>query len=165
MRPITRLAITAAALALLVTAASAQPLHTVYLPAVIQPPTATTAVPEPSPSAEPSASPETPSPDFAGCAIVGDPGRAPNYPVAIVTVDKVGETVTLRNVSATTVDLSGWTMCSVTGGQQHPIGGTMAPGETRTFPRGGGGPIWNNSSSDPGALWNAAGQLVSYWPD
>jgi hypothetical protein len=27
------------------------------------------------------------------------------------------------------------------------------------------GQIWSNSENDPGALYNSAGQLVSYWPD
>lgn len=174
MSQLARLALTAAALALLVTVARAQPLYTVYLPAVIQPPTATTAVPSPSPetpspspetpSPEPSTTPTLPPPDFVSCAIVGDPGRAPNYPVAIVGINKQAETVTLRNVSAAAVDLSGWRMCSVTGGQSHPIGGTLAPGAEQVFP-GPAANIWNNNSSDPGTLWNASGQLVSYWPD
>jgi hypothetical protein len=55
-------------------------------------------------------------------------------------------------------------MCSITGNQHHPISGTLAPGETKTFVNTGG-PIWNNSASDPGALYNKNGQLVSYYPD
>lgn len=175
MRPIIRLALTAAALALIVTVARAQPTRqpAAYLPFIVQPATETTApspssetvspVPE-TPSPEPSSTPTLPPPDFVNCGLVGNPSQAPNYPVAIVTVDKQTETVTLRNVSAEAVNLTGWRMCSVTGGQQHPISGTLAPGASQTFP-GAGGPIWNNSNSDPGALWNAAGQLVSYWPD
>ena len=38
------------------------------------------------------------------------------------------------------------------------------PFEERTFP-GPAALIWNNSSSDPGALWNPNGSLISYWPD
>lgn len=176
MRPLQRLIVAAAALALLVSAARAQPTRepAAYLPLIAQPPTETTAVPAPSaetaspspvtPSPEPSSTPTLPPPDFVSCGVVGDPSRAPSYPVAIVTVNKQAETVTLRNVSATGVDLTGWRMCSVTGSQQHPISGTLAAGETRTFP-GPAANIWNNSSSDPGVLWNAAGQMVSYWPD
>jgi hypothetical protein len=55
-------------------------------------------------------------------------------------------------------------MCSITGNQHHPIGGTLAPGQSQTFGNPGG-PIWNNSSPDPGALYNPNGQLVSYYPD
>lgn len=176
MHPIARFALTAAALALIVTAARAQPTRqpAAYLPLIAHPATETTAAPAPSsetaspspetPSPEPSSTPTLPPPDFVSCGVVGNPNRAPNYPVAIVAIDKGGETVTLRNVSAVAIDLTGWRMCSVTGGQQHPIGGTLAPGASQTFP-GAGGPIWNNTDSDPGALWNAAGQLVSYWPD
>lgn len=102
--------------------------------------------------------------EFVSCAVVGDPARAPNFPLQIAALDKGAETVTLRNVGAAAVDLAGWRMCSVTGGRQHPIGGALAPGEQRVF-AGAGGPIWNNINSDPGALWSPAGQLVSYWPD
>ncbi|MGQ9926315.1 MAG: thermonuclease family protein [Chloroflexaceae bacterium] len=103
-------------------------------------------------------------PSFRSCADDPGPGVAPETPVRIVAVDKRAETVTLRNVSATAVDLTGWRMCSIKGGQQHPIGGVLAPGETRTFP-GTGGNIWNNSERDPGALYDAQGRLVSYWSD
>ena len=27
------------------------------------------------------------------------------------------------------------------------------------------GNIWSNSESDPGALYNTEGRLISYWPD
>jgi len=53
-------------------------------------------------------------------------------------------------------------MCTVTGYQHHPISGTIGPGAYRPFV-GDSGPIWNNSSPDPGALYNPNGQLVSYF--
>lgn len=53
-------------------------------------------------------------------------------------------------------------MCSITGNQEHPIGGPIGPGETRTF-SGPAGNIWNNSDSDPGALYDPEERLVSYW--
>lgn len=37
--------------------------------------------------------------------------------------------------------------------------------ETRSYAYTGTGFIWNNSEPDDGALYNAAGQLVSYWRD
>lgn len=82
----------------------------------------------------------------------------------IVTVNKVAETVTLKNTSTNPVSLTGWHMCSITGNQQHPIGGTLYPGQSATFP-GPTGSIWNNDKKDDGALYNADGQLVSYWFD
>lgn len=112
----------------------------------------------------PTAPPLGSSAGFPGCALDPGPGVAPETPVRIVGVDKRTETVTLRNVSAAPVDLSGWRLCSIRGGQEHPIGGTLAPGETRSFP-GPDGNIWNNSQSDPGALYDAQGNLVSYWAD
>ena len=72
----------------------------------------------------------------------------------------------LQNVSAASVDLTGWTMCSITGNQTHAgIGGSLAPGEARSFPYTGPGTIWNNSSRDDGALYNPGGSLVSYFKD
>jgi micrococcal nuclease len=79
-----------------------------------------------------------------------------------VSIDKSAETVTLRNVTTSdTIDLTNWNTCSITGNQHHPISGTLAPGETKTFPNTGG-QIWNNSASDPVALYNENGRLVSY---
>jgi hypothetical protein len=73
--------------------------------------------------------------------------------------------MTLRNMTTQdTIALANWQMCSITGNQHYPISGTLAPGETRTFP-GPVGSVWNNSSPDPGALYNENGQLVSYWFD
>ena len=91
-----------------------------------------------------------------------NPNAAPNYPIRITAIDEAAETVTLKNVSTTTIDLTGWNMCSITGNQHHPIGGTLAAGETKTYLNTGGA-IWSNSSADPGALYNPAGQLVSYF--
>jgi phosphatidylserine/phosphatidylglycerophosphate/cardiolipin synthase-like enzyme len=113
----------------------------------------------------PTATPTLPPPTYNNCQADPNPSAAPNYPVRIVNIDKQAETVTLRNVTTgDTIDLTGWQMCSITGNQHHPISGTLAPGETRTFPNTGG-PIWNNSNPDPGALYNENGQLVSYFPD
>ncbi|MDQ2995503.1 MAG: hypothetical protein M3R61_00385 [Chloroflexota bacterium] len=55
-------------------------------------------------------------------------------------------------------------MCSLRGAQRHPVADVIAPGETKDFP-GTGQSIWSNSSPDDGALYDAQGQLVSYWRD
>ncbi len=105
-------------------------------------------------------------PSFDECRTEPNAARAPNAPVAIVSIDKRAEEVTLRNVSDATVNLDGWTMCSMRGAQIHPgIGGALAPGETRVFPRVGGRDIWSDNASDPGALYDAEGRLVAYWDD
>jgi len=137
------------------------PTPAVFLPLIIAPET-TNATPTPIPTA----TPVLPPPSFTSCS--NDPGSAINYPVRIVTVFKQAnpETVRLQNVSAFPVDLTGWRMCSITGGQQHVgISGTLAPGEIRDFPYTGSGFIWNNDTRDPGALYDAEGRLISYWPD
>jgi hypothetical protein len=72
--------------------------------------------------------------------------------------------VTLQNVSGEALSLDGWIMCSIKGNQQHPVGGTLAPGETKSF-AGPAGTIWSNSDPDDGALYNPQGQLISYWRD
>jgi plastocyanin len=162
--------------------ATATPPREAHLPIIQRPantPTATptpsataTATNTPSPTATATTAPPTatktptlPPPSYNNCQADPNPGAAPNYPMRIVNIDKEAETVTLRNVTTgDTIDLTNWDMCSITGNQHHPIGGTLAPGEQRTFP-GPAGFIWNNSSSDPGALYNENGQLVSYHPD
>jgi micrococcal nuclease len=69
-------------------------------------------------------------------------------------------------VSGTAIDITGWTMCSITGNQTHTgIGGSLAPGETKTFPSTDPGTIWNNFSRDDGALYSPSGSLVSYFTD
>jgi hypothetical protein len=105
-----------------------------------------------------------PSPTFNACQDDPNPGAAPQYPVQIVTVDKRAETVTLKNVSPDSIVINGWHMCSIKGNQEHPIGGSLAPGEQKVFP-GPPGSIWSNSEQDNGSLYNANGQLVSYWID
>jgi hypothetical protein len=107
---------------------------------------------------------QPPPPTFDGCRSVVDPASAPNVPIRITNIDKRAETVTLRNESAQAVTLDGWVMCSVRGAQQHPISGSINPGQTVIFP-GTAGNIWSNSESDPGALYDPQGRLVSYWPD
>jgi hypothetical protein len=130
----------------------------------------TTVPPLPEPSATPtttalpSSTPGLPPPSFNNCQQDPNPGAAPNYPIAIVDINKQAETVTLQNVTTgDTIDLTGWTMCSIRGNQIHPISGAMTPGSVVLF--NGPGGIWNNFESDPGALYNPSGQLVSYWPD
>jgi hypothetical protein len=119
--------------------------------------------PAPTTPAQPVA-PQPPPPSYNNCAADPNWGSAPNHPVSIVSIDKRSETVTLRNVGQETVSLDGWIMCSIKGNQQHPVGGMLAPGEQRVF-SGPSGNIWNNSEEDDGALYNAQGQLISYWDD
>lgn len=114
--------------------------------------------PPPPPPPEPK---PLPPPSFNACQPDPNPGAAPNYPVQIVEINKRAETVTLKNVSPDPIGLDGWHMCSITGNQEHPIGGSLAPGEVKTF-QGPEGNIWNNSEEDDGALYNTEGQLVSY---
>jgi hypothetical protein len=128
---------------------------------------ATQPAPAPQPTVEPqpTATPTLPPPSFNNCQADPNPSAAPNYPIRITAIDKVAETVILQNVTASdTVDLTGWTMCSIRGNQEHPLSGTLAPGESRSFP-GPDGSIWSNSEDDDGALYDAQGRLVSYWND
>jgi hypothetical protein len=147
------------------------PTAWLYLPQVAKnyPPAPTaTATATATPTTAPTATPTLPSPSFDGCQEDPDPYSAGNYPVRIVTVFKTAnpEAVQLQNVGAQTVNLTGWRMCSITGDQEHTgISGSLAPGETKDFSYTGGGFIWNNTERDDGALYNAGGQLVSYWID
>jgi hypothetical protein len=119
------------------------------------------------PSPQPPPAPQPPPPSFNECRSVADPASAPNFPVRIVTVAKSArpETVTLQNTSTAPVNLDGWIMCSIRGAQRHPIEGVLAPGEQRVFPYTGSDTIWNNTESDPGALYDPEGRLISYWAD
>ena len=119
-----------------------------------------TTIPGPTPVPAPEPEPE-PAPQAVDCSAT--PANAPNAPVRITNIDKRAEVVTLANVSNAAVNLDGWTMCSITGGQEHEgIGGTLQPGQSRAFPYTGPGSIWNNSDPDPGALYDALGRPISY---
>ncbi|MEO7913190.1 MAG: lamin tail domain-containing protein [Roseiflexaceae bacterium] len=118
-----------------------------------------------SPTFAPPAPPKPlPEPTFNACQEDPNPGAAPDYPVQIVGINKSSEVVTLKNVSPEPIDLTGWHMCSIKGNQEHPISGTLAPGAQMNFD-GPAASIWNNGEQDNGSLYNATGQLVSYWPD
>jgi hypothetical protein len=110
--------------------------------------------------------PEVRPPSFNNCQADPNAGTAPNTPVRIVGIDKAAEVVTLQNVGSIAIGLDGWIMCSITGNQRHEgVGGLLAAGETKAFPFTGQGSIWSNSERDDGALYNANGQLVSYYMD
>ena len=134
-----------------------------YLPMVRTPPQ--TPTPEP-PTAAPTLAPgvtPTVAPGDAICQLSPNPSSAPNSPVMIDDIDKIAEVVSLRNVGAATVDLTGWRMCSINGHQEHTgIGGLLAPGQVRHFAYPGPGAIWNDTQRDDGALYSPAGQLVAY---
>jgi hypothetical protein len=103
---------------------------------------------------------------YDGCKSDPNPAGATNFPVRIVNVDKVAEVVTLQNISDKTISLEDWNMCSLGTNQDHDqIFGTIAPGQTRSFPNVGDPNVWNNNQRNDGALYNAAGFLVSYWVD
>ncbi|GAB4432116.1 MAG: hypothetical protein OHK0015_19250 [Chloroflexi bacterium OHK40] len=116
--------------------------------------------------AQPPPAPQPPPPSYNNCQADPNADVAPNFPVRIVGIDDHREEVLLRNVSDAVVNLDGWIMCSIRGNQRHDgIGGTLAPGETRTYRYAGSGTIWSNGEDDDGALYNPQGQLISYWRD
>lgn len=92
------------------------------------------------------------------------PIRWTDFPIKIVSIDKSQEFVKLKNITDTTINLDGWIMCSFRGGQQHPIGGEIQPGEIKLFPNPNGN-IWNNAEVDNGGLYNKRNEMVSYWKD
>jgi hypothetical protein len=147
-------------------AQSKQNLALVVNPRPTSTPTATattTATATPTRSSTPTgtATPTLPPPSFNNCQADPDPAAAPDYPINIVAINKQLETVTLQNVSSAPIDLAGWRMCSITGNQQHPIQGVLAPGQSITYP-GPTGLIWNNMEEDDGALYTPDGRLASY---
>jgi len=95
-------------------------------------------------------------------------------PVMITTIDLRGEVVTLMNSSDRAVNLTDWKLVSEVGNQTFafPSGTTLSAGGTLKVVSGENAlvgrnvlvwtqsNIWNNDG-DPGALYNALGQLVS----
>ena len=139
---------------------SATALPTEQLPTIAAPIEQPMPTEQPAPTAAPAAPISTVR--FTGCDTDPGAGSAPDAPVQIVAINKRAETVTLKNVSGEAIDIAGWTMCSIKGGQQHAISGVLAPGAQQVF-ENTGKQIWNNSERDAGALYDAEGHLVSYW--
>jgi SH3-like domain-containing protein len=93
--------------------------------------------------------------------------------VVIIGVNKQAEYVDIQNVGGTDQDLTNWRLVSETGNQACTLGGVLAAGQVlRIYARaedaglggfncGFGGPIWNNSESDPAVLYDANGNEVS----
>jgi micrococcal nuclease len=91
-------------------------------------------------------------------------------------VDKRAEFVDLANNGGQAVDLGGWVLVSEKGNQACGLGGTIQPGGTLRVwalaeDSGQGGyncsfdnNIWNNSESDPAALYDSSGNLVDRYP-
>jgi hypothetical protein len=91
---------------------------------------------------------------------------APNSPIAIIGLDKRGETVTIQNISGEVVDLNGWKVCSVKGNQLHAVlSGSLGGGGSQTIARQASADIWSNSERDDAALFRPNGSLVAYWID
>lgn len=92
--------------------------------------------------------------------------------VIIVAVNKSAEFVDIQNVGGTDQDLAGWVLVSELGNQTCGLGGVLSAGQTLRiyalaedthlggFNCGFGTNIWNNSESDPAALYDANGNLV-----
>ena len=94
--------------------------------------------------------------------------------VSIASIDLVGEVVTLVNNGSSAVDLTGWKIVSEKGNQTYSFpGGTNIPSGgnlkvlsgSKAVARAGTlvwtkSNIWNNDG-DPGALYDAQGQVVS----
>lgn len=95
--------------------------------------------------------------------------------IIISGLDKKAEIVEITNKSSVDVDLSGWYLVSVTGGQTFyfPDGFIIKAGETIKIASADGkgdikwtdANVWNNTSSDPAELYNETGALVYRWDD
>ena len=90
-------------------------------------------------------------------------------------VDKVREVATLTNTGPAPLDVGGWWLVSLRGGQAYefPPPTTIAPGETvrvvsgqepgaHRFSRRN---VWNNSSSDSAELRRPDGRVAAVWDD
>ena len=94
--------------------------------------------------------------------------------VSIASINLAGEVVTVVNNGSSSVDLTGWKLVSEKGNQTYsfPSGTTIPAGGTLKVLSGSkavassGALVWTksnmwNNDGDPGALYNAQGQVVS----
>ncbi len=97
--------------------------------------------------------------------------------IAITSLDKKAEYITLKNTSSESIELEGWKIISVTGNQTFVFPAcTIAPDEVIkvgdsnqnkdvNFHWLEGKGVWNNSSSDPAELYDSKGNLVDKFLD
>ncbi|MBX3014898.1 MAG: hypothetical protein KF832_25480 [Caldilineaceae bacterium] len=138
-------------------------IPTIVIPTIVVPTIAPTVSPT---VALATPAPDLPVPSFDGCQEDPDPTLAQDLPIRILQIEKDTEIVHLQNTSNESINLGGWHLCSIRGNQEHDgILGIILPGSTLSFPHMGAGSVWNNEEKDDGALYNASGQLVSYWHD
>ena len=98
------------------------------------------------------------------CRQTPDPTQALNEPIVIFNILEELDLVILENVGSETVNLDGWTLCSLTGDQVHTgLSGNIESLELFTFEYDGD--IWDDVQQDDGALYDPAGNLVSYFED
>ncbi len=92
--------------------------------------------------------------------------QTPTSSLRIVAVDKIAEVVTIQNTGATSLDLTGWTICSLLGHQRHAqLIGTLAAGATQAVPSEAGRAIWNNRAAESSAVYIDVGSLGAYWSE
>jgi hypothetical protein len=123
--------------------------------------------PEPTNTTAPTSTPE-PAPSQTGdvCSRAASAADAPETPLRLVEISKKSEIVTVENVSNNDIDLSDWTLCSLSGGERHGgfDGVTIEAGDTRRLLHSGNR-IWDTEGSDDGALYDPDGNLISFWDD
>ncbi len=97
--------------------------------------------------------------------------------VVITALNKKAEYIVIKNTGDNAIDLSGWWILSVKGGQKFTFtkyvlqpGDSVKVGDSKTnadvdFHWLDGRGTWNNSEKDPAELYNAAGELVSRYDD
>jgi hypothetical protein len=123
--------------------------------------------PEPTNTTAPTSTPE-PAPPQTGdvCSRAASAADAPETPLRLVEISKKSEIVTLENVSNNDIDLSDWTLCSLSGGERHGgfDGVIIEAGDTRRLLHSGNR-IWDTEGSDDGALYDPDGTLISFWDD
>ena len=133
------------------------------------PPVPTAAPTQPIPTAAPTQPPQ-PTAVPANLPTAAPPPQTGS--LVITNVNKRDEYVDIHN-NGGDVDLAGWILRSEKGSQDCPLGGVLAAGQSLRihalaedaglggFNCGFGGPIWNNSESDPAVLINPQGVEVS----
>lgn len=123
----------------------------------------------------PASTSTTPTPATATPATPPAPATQPSESsVSIASIDLAGEVVTVVNNGSSAVSLAGWKLVSEKGNQTYsfPSGASISAGGSLKVLSGpkavvsSGALVWTkaniwNNDGDPGALYNAQGQVVS----
>jgi hypothetical protein len=111
-------------------------------------------------------SPTTPSDAATLCRRNPNPEDAPNDPIQITDADfnMQNPNATLLNIGDSEVNLTGWTLCSITSDRAYALVLSIASQDERTLSLNNAGET-SDAEPDDAALYDPDGTLIAYFEE